>query len=329
MKDMGEAKWILGMEITRNENGTYNLSQINYIERILKKFNMNEANSTVLPMEANKQYSKSMCPTTPADIEDMKVIPYRSAIGSLLYASCGTRPDITYAVNIASKYLSNPGKEHWLLAKRIMRYLIGTKDYGLVFQGSQNKSFIVQGYVDSDWGSDIDTRRSVSGYAFMLNHDLITWKSTRQQTVATSTTEAEYLALGLATQEAMWIKELLTEISPNIIDNEPIVLHEDNNGCIDLTKKTTQHGKTKHISIKHHFVREQVKQGIIKLERCSTQDMLADIFTKALAKPAFEKLRERLRVKRIYLKNNFQEGVTTFEARGAVENSASHLTDKG
>ncbi|EPZ36131.1 hypothetical protein O9G_005796 [Rozella allomycis CSF55] len=320
MKDMGEAKWILGMEITKTPEGTYSLSQVNYIEKLLQKFNMSEANSITLPMEPNKQYSKDMCPHQPQEIEQMALVPYRSAIGSLLYASVATRPDITFAVSIASKYLNNPGQEHWSLAKRIMRYLLGTKNHGLTFQGSPDHNSIVQGYVDSDWGSDIDTRRSVSGYAFFINNDLVTWKSASQHTVSTSTTEAEYLALGLATQEAMWIKELLFELNPSINQNRPITIHEDNNGCIDLTKKTTQHGKTKHIAIKHHFVREQIKNGTIKLQRCNTENMIADIFTKALAKPSFEKLREQLGVTKIDL--NRSQGENKSQAREAVKNVA-------
>ena len=139
--------------------------------------------------------------------EPFNVALYQQAIGCLTYASTTTRPDITVAVSILSQYMSAPSTEHWLCVKRVLRYIRGTSDYGLCFSANQMNE--LTGFADADWAGDTDTRRSTSGYTFHIGDALISWSSRRQATVAKSSTEAEYVALSCATQEAVWLRRLL------------------------------------------------------------------------------------------------------------------------
>ena len=144
-----------------------------------------------------------MSPVSGKDIEEMKNVPYQSAVGSLMYAMLGTRPDISFAVGAVSQYSSNPGELHWRAVKRIFRYLKGTVGHSLEYKRSDK---IVHGYSDADWAGNIDNRRSTTGYAFLMNGGAVSWASKQQPTVALSTTEAEYMALAQATKEAVWIR---------------------------------------------------------------------------------------------------------------------------
>ncbi|KAG6590645.1 RxLR effector candidate protein [Phytophthora cinnamomi] len=151
----------------------------------------------------------------------------------------------------------------------------------------------VAGYSDADWAGDIESRRSTSGYAFMMNGGCISWRSKKQRTVALSSTEAEYMALSEATQEAVWLKVFLRELG-EMASDEAIKIYEDNQGSIALAKNPEFHKRTKHIDIRYHFVREKVEDGQVVLEYCSTKDMLADIMTKAITSVQFEVLRHKL-----------------------------------
>ncbi|KAG6616766.1 RxLR effector candidate protein [Phytophthora cinnamomi] len=163
------------------------------------------------------------------------------------------------------------------------------------------------GYSDADWAGDIESRRSTSGYAFMMNGGCISWRSKKQRTVALSSTEAEYMALSEATQEAVWLKVFLRELG-EMASDEAIKIYEDNQGSIALAKNPEFHKRTKHIDIRYHFVREKVEDGQVVLEYCSTKDMLADIMTKAITSVQFEVLRHKLGI----------QGAADVESRGNV-----------
>ena len=150
------------------------------------------------------------------------------------------------------------------------------------------------GYCDADWGGDLNTRRSTSGYIFTVGNSLVTWTSKKQLTVAKSTTEAEYVALSLATQEAIWIRQLLKDVGMSI--DLPTLIHEDNIGAIELSKNSKFHNRTKHIDISYHFIRERVVSKEIEVKYCSSSSNLADIMTKALPKTHFQKLRKAMGV---------------------------------
>jgi hypothetical protein len=208
----------------------------------------------------------------------MQKIPYREVIGSLMYAAIGTRPDITYAVTALSQYLQNPGRPHWEQAKRVIRYLKGTRDHELKYGASGG----IEGFSDANWGNDIDDRHSICGYAFTLNGGAISWSSKKQSVVALSSTEAEYIAITHAAKEATWLRHLLSEIYSPLVLKYPMILYSDNKSAIELVKNATFHSRTKHIAIRYHYVREAYNDGIISLDHRGTEDMPADVFTKPL-----------------------------------------------
>ena len=215
---------------------------------------------------------------------------YQSAVGSLLYLSSWTRPDIAYAVGSVARFCSNPSKEHWTAVKRIFRYLKGTYNYGIVYSRNDHSDDLMIGYSDADFAGDVNDRKSTSGYIFMINGAPVSWKSRKQTCVALSTAEAEYVALANATQEAKWMRQLLKDLQSKL--TEPTVLHEDNQSAICIAQNPQYHSKTKHIDIKYHFVREEILNDVIKLRYCPTTDMLADILTKGLTSVKFVQLRE-------------------------------------
>jgi hypothetical protein len=175
----------------------------------------------------------------------------------------------------------------------VFRYLQATPTHGIRFSGSDSNNGKLLGYSDADWASDIETRRSTSGYVFMLNGGCISWRSKKQRTVALSSTEAEYMALSEAVQEAVWLKAFVYELGEDT-GNSGITVYEDNQGAIALAKNPEFHKRTKHIDIRYHFVREKVESGQVLLEYCPTQEMLADIMTKPIAAPQFDALRTKL-----------------------------------
>jgi hypothetical protein len=221
---------------------------------------------------------------------------YRQAIGCLtyMYASTTTGPDIAAAVGVLSQYASNPSSDHWMGIKRVLRYIKGTISYGLKFSVQEQNPQLI-GYSDADWAGDLDTRyTSTSGYVFQYGNGTVSWSSKRQSTVAKSSTEAEYVALSSATQEAIWLRRLMKDFGGQV--DTATTIYEDNQGAIELAKNAKYHNRTKHIDICHHFVREKVVSNEIKVSFCPTEDMVADIMTKGLSRVTFEKLRDLLGV---------------------------------
>ena len=285
MKDLGELHYCLGVNVHMNDNGIF-LCQSQYIQRLLEKYGLSEANTVSTPMDSNVKlvkddnYSKRVDP-----------IRYQSMVGSLLHLARATRPDIAHAVGTVSKFNSDPTEAHLTAVKRIFRYLKGSINLTLHYEFTDCETKMI-GYSDADWANDIDDRRSTSGNTFIMSGGAITWLSQKQTTVALSTSEAEYMALGLATQEAIWLHHLLNDLHVNT--TEPTEIMEDNQGTIAMTRNPVGHKRTKHIDIKHHFIREAVQDGAITLTYCPTNHMVADIFTKPLPKAQFEKLRKEL-----------------------------------
>lgn len=281
MKDMGEAKHCLGFEIKRDfKNGTLRINQSKYINEILCRFNMSECNPVSTPLDTNQKLTAEMSPKNPVEQREMRDIPYQQAVGSLLYAAHGTRPDIAFAVSLVSRFNNNPGKPHWNAVKRIFRYLKGTNSFELEFSKDANKG--VFGYCDADWAGDIDSRRSMTGYIFKFQGGPITWGTKKQATVALSTAEAEYMALSMATQDAMWLRSLNKEFKMEKLT--PTTIFCDNKSAIDLAHTTIHHSRSKHIDIRHHYVREKIASGDIELQYIDTGNMTADILTKGLVK---------------------------------------------
>jgi len=194
MKDQREAKDILGLEIRRDKAlGTLKLSQGKYAAQVLKKYGMAECNPIGTPLEVGLQLVQ-------ADESD-DALPYREAVGSLMYLMVGTRSDLAFAIGKLSRFVSCYGKEHWAAIKRVLRYVKGSMDKGLVFD--KNSSCVLQGFSDADWAGDHETRRSTTGFTFIFGGAAVSWGSKLQKTVALSTMEAEYMALCEASKEAV------------------------------------------------------------------------------------------------------------------------------
>ena len=286
--DNGEIEYFLKMVIKRDRlNRTLTISQPNYIETILTKFGMSECKPVATPMDANAIFNK----LSDGD-ERFDRTTYQQAIGCLTYLATHTRPDISASVGILSKFMADPGPAHWIGVKRILRYLQGTCSYGLVFVGGEKDSLL--GFSDSDWAGDPVTRRSMSGYIFQLGQSTISWCSKRQRTVAKSSTEAEYVALSIATQEVIWLRRLLSDLLVDM--NTATKLLEDNKGAIDLSKNPKNHGRTKHIDVSYHFIRERILTKEIEVNYVPSSENLADVMTKPLPRVPFEKFRDELGV---------------------------------
>ena len=248
MKDLGRLHYGLGIEIVWRDDGNCMFNQSKYIGNVLERFSMKDCKPVSTPINSGTKLTKEMSPKTEEEISEMNVVPYRSAVGSLIYLVTGTRPDIAVAVGEVAKYSNNPGKQHWMAVKK------ETINFGIK---CDPKSIDLVGYSDADWAGDLDTRSSTTGYLFKLGSVLICWKSKRQPTVALSTAEAEYMALSMAAQTAIWIRKLLKDF--NVASKEPTVIYEDNQGCIAMAQNPVNHERTKHIDIPYNFVRERVE----------------------------------------------------------------------
>ncbi|XP_071053569.1 uncharacterized protein [Onthophagus taurus] len=216
--------------------------------------------------------------------EIMKKYPYQNLIGSLMYASLGTRSDITFSVNFLSQFNTNSNESHWIAAKRVLRYLKGTINLELTYRISGKE---MECYTNADWGSSIDYRRSYTGYLFKMANAAISGETKKQRTGALSSTEAEYMSLTEAAKEALYEKKFLLDLQFN--SKKPIVLYNDNQSCQKLAKNNVYHSTTKHIDIKYHFIRKVLEDNVINLKYCQTEEMIADVLTKPLPKPILEK----------------------------------------
>lgn len=284
MKELGVARKILGMEITRDRNNKRIwLSQKSYVDKVLKTYHMQNRKAVVTPLAQHFKLSSQDCPKCEDDVKYMENIPYASVVGSLMYMMVCTRPDIGYAVSLVSRYLSNPGKNHWEAAKWILRYLNGTRNYGLLFGRGCDNGSVIQGFVDADFAKDLDKGRSITGYAFMVLGSLVSWKASLQHVVALSTTESEYIALTEGVKEAIWLKGFVSELG---IDNVQAVVHCDSQGAIQLSRNSIFHERTKHINVKLHFIRDIVQSKEIEIKQVDTKDNAADMLTKVL--PSFD-----------------------------------------
>ena len=276
----------LGLDISRNrESKELFISQPHYVAKILEKFRMNNCNPRTVPADPNSRLSASMSPKTESDRAVMKKVPYRQAVGSLMYLMVMTRPDIAFALSQAAQHCENPGMPHWKAVKGIMAYLAGPTDYGLRFsEGS------LIGYSDSDYAGDVDKRRSTTGYVFFNHGGLVTWASRRQECTAQSVTEAEFVAACEASKEAVWLTSLSEEL--RLKPAGPIPLYMDNQSAIRLVMNPVYHSRTKHIDVKLFFIRDQQEEGKIDVKYVGTINQLADFLTKPLAAPRFHFLRQ-------------------------------------
>ncbi|RVW83861.1 Retrovirus-related Pol polyprotein from transposon TNT 1-94 [Vitis vinifera] len=220
------------------------------------------------------------CPKNDLEREQMKNIPYASAVGSLMYVQVCTRPDIAFTVGMLGRYQSNPGMDHWKAAKKVMRYLQGTKDYMLMYRRTDNLEVI--GYSDSDYAGCIDLQKSTLGYVFMLAGGAISWRSAKQTLIATSTMEAEFVSCFEASSHGVWLKSFISGL--RVVDSisRPLKIYCDNSAAVFMAKNNKSSSRNKHIDIKYLALRERVKEKTVVIEHVSTELMIANPLTKGM-----------------------------------------------
>ena len=288
IKDLGAAEFILGIQISRRSDGSIFLSQSSYLSDILARFDMSDCKPISTPMEAGLQLIAS------PDIAPKELVRrYLQAIGSLMYAMQGTRPELAYPVSYLARFSARPTNQHWAAILRILRYIKGTLDYGLRYTSASDSAAFVA-YSDADWGACVNTSRSTMGYAFISGSGALSWSSKQQTRVTASSTEAEYLAESHASREGIYLSQLHSELGFPL--PSPFTLYGDNQGANALTKDAKFHSRTKHLRLSEHLVRELVEQKVLRVEYISTTQMLADIFTKSLPGPLFTRHRAGLGV---------------------------------
>lgn len=286
MSDLGLLSYYLGIEVKQGRNAI-TLGQAAYAKKLLEKAGLASCKPISTPMEVRLKLStKSTTPTVDATM-------YRSLVGSLRYL-VHTRPDIAFAVGYVSRFMETPRQEHLVAVKHLLRYIAGTVDYGLVYPRLSNGVNNLIGYTDSDMGGDVDERRCTAGVLFFLGDMPVTWQSQKQKTVALSTCEAEYMAGAAGACQAVWLVQLLSDITGDVA--QPPALKMDNQSAIALSKNPVLHDRSKHIDTKFHFIRECVDSGKISVEYASTQEQLADVLTKALGRARFCELRDKVGV---------------------------------
>ncbi|KAG8492771.1 hypothetical protein CXB51_010255 [Gossypium anomalum] len=269
MTDLGVMTYFLGMEVNQTNRGIF-ISQHAFILKILDKFSMQNCKPVSTPMAQGEKLSSI------GDHVRIDEKEYRSLVGCLLYLTA-TRPDLMHAISLLARFMHCCNVVHFRAAKRVLRYIKGTLRLGLLFKKEEELKLV--GYSDSDWAGCIDDMKSTSGYFFTLGSSVFCWCSKKQQTVAQSTAEAEYI-VAAAVIQAIWLRKLLYDFNEEQL--EPTEIKVDNQSAVAIAKNPVFHGKTKHFKIKFHFVREAEQTGEVSLVHCSSQDQLADILTKPL-----------------------------------------------
>ena len=284
MKDLGPLHHFLGLSVTR-QHGSMHLSQRHYILEILERAGMSDCKPCSTPIDTHSKLSANGDPVDDAT-------DYRSIAGALQYLTF-TRPDIAYVVQQVCLFMHDPRMPHLALIKRILRYLHGTLDHGLLLHRTDPSALVV--YTDDDWAGCPDTRKSTSGYGVFLGDNLISWSSKRQQTVSRSSAEAEYRAVANGVAEASWLRQLLLELHSPL--TRATVVYCDNISAVYLSTNPVQHQRTKHVEIDLHFVRERVALGHVRVFHVPTSSQYADIFTKGLPTSIFMEFRSSLNVR--------------------------------
>lgn len=301
VKDLGEMKKILGIRVTRDrKNRTLRMNQTHYLTEVLDRLHMSADKHT--PTELPMNGYDSLRPAGPND-ERINQRDYQHVIGSIMYAAIHTRPDIAFAVGRLSQYLSDPAGHHGQALKSLLRYIRSTVNKGIVYGDSGSSKVI--GYSDSDYAADKLDRKSILGYVYMLAGGPVSWMSRKQKSVATSTTEAEYMALSTCAKEGMWMVQLLKDMSlskylgddlnrVNLVENakheaqSPVQLKGDNQAANSLVKDAHIHERSKHIDVAYHHVRDLSKRNLIQLDYIPSADMIADGLTKPLSRDKFK-----------------------------------------
>lgn len=281
MVHLGSPKKVLGMEINQDPISfaiTLNLSR--YINETVSEYLDSNLYSVYTPSEVALKILNASVDNPIFDLDR-----FRKVIGQLMYITSRTRPDIAYSVRLAAEHVNQPTQSAWNLVHRILRFLSTTNSQSITY--TKSGLLNIEAFTDSDWGSCINTRRSVTGCLVFIGSNLVMWRSTKQRTVALASTEAEYMALSDGCKEVLWLSQFLQEVG--LKNKDPIIIRVDNEGSMNLAEKQIILARSKHIDIRYHFIREKIEDGSIKLKQVSTSNNIADALTKGLTREKFEK----------------------------------------
>ena len=314
IKDLGEVQKILGVQVTRDRaNKTITLDQAHYVKDILATYQMEQDKAKKMDVPMNGY--DSLRTAEPSDVRaDQRA--YQTLIGKLLYLSILTRPDISFALGRLSQYLSDPAEFHMSALKRVLKYLRSTLNHGITFSGKNPNSLV--GYSDSDFASDRTDRLSILGNVFMLGNGPVSWMSKKQKSVATSTMDAEYMAMCAASKQSQWLALVLREMGaadligqhefkPTVREKtkfmigSPVLIRGDNQAALGLVRDAQISDRSKHIDVAYHYQRDLMKKDRLKVEFVGTADMVADGMTKPLAKAGFSRFLNLLGMQSISL----------------------------
>ncbi|KAK6115293.1 hypothetical protein DH2020_007562 [Rehmannia glutinosa] len=288
LKDLGEVYYFLGIQVKHTSTGLH-LSQTKYIKELLCKTKMQFAKAA----KAHMTSGLKLTAFGGGSVTDAQL--YHSTVGALQYAII-TRPEISLSVNKVCQFMQNPKEHHWKDVKHILRYLAWTLDYGLHLSKASSSVVNMVGFSDADWASNVDDRRPTIGYCVFLGPNLVSWKSKRLYTVSRLSSEAEYRSVANPIYTQLWMKQTLADYKCSY-ENVPIFC--DNISAINIAQNPVHHNRTKHIEIRHHFLRDCVSKRKIEISFVPSQDQLADIFTKPLSSETFSSIRARLGIMHI------------------------------
>lgn len=290
MKDLGKPQRILGLDLVEVDDGIM-LSGVSTIEELLERCQMSQSRPVSTPMDPNQMFR----PNTESKSSEDHRLNFASVMGSLLYIANTFRPDISYAVSVLSQFTGNPSDDHWRGVKRVLRYLSGTRTFGLLIKKDEVDTCGLRGFTDADFAGCF-SRKSRTGYAFFVGASMVSWCSRKQSVIALSTCEAEYYALTEGGKEAMHLKKLFWEINnqqplPDYQTLDTVILYCDNQSTIFVSKNPAEHKMMKHVDLRYKWIQEKVDAKEFQVDYVSTKSQIADIFTKALTKEVFERLR--------------------------------------
>lgn len=286
VKDLGQMRYFLGMEVARSKKGI-SVTQRKYILDLLTETGMLGCKPSDTPIEVGRR-SKD-------DEKTVERERYQRLVGKLIYLS-HTRPDIAFAVSVVSQHMHSPKEAHLEAVYKILRYLKGSPGKGLLFKKCERKE--VEIFTDADWAGSAEDRRSTTGYCTFVWGNLVTWRSKKQNVVARSSSEAEFRAVAQGMCEGLWLRRLLEELY--ITMEFPIKLYCDNKAAISISLNPVQHDRTKHVEVDRHFIKEKVEEGTICMTYVPTKEQIADIFTKGLHRKNFEDFIGKLDMINIY-----------------------------
>jgi hypothetical protein len=280
MSDLGVMRFFLGIEVLQTVDDIY-IYQKKYTMDVLKRFSMENSTAVGSPIVPGSKLH--------SDEGGVRINEtyFKHIVGSLMYLTT-TRPDIMFSVNLISRYMSKPTELHLQAAKRTLRYLKGTVNYGIFYKKGEAEELLA--FTDSDYAGDIKDRKSTYGYVFLMNSGAVAWSSRKQPLVMLSTTEAEFVAVANCACQTIWMRRILEKIGYQ--QEGSTVIMSDSSSAIKISKNPIMHGRSKHKDVRFHFLRNLVKDGVIKLEFCGTKKQVADVMTKPLKLDQFQKLRQ-------------------------------------